>query len=205
MFNQNLTGSGKSTLIENIQSHIKTDINVGFLFEPVIEFLEWKNYKPLALFEMNPKKYGVASQLHIIRTLSKYYRERLVQFSNYDLVICDRYITSAFPFINTLHECDFITDFDKDVLKETLWDYMSSLSQVDKTFYLKRDTKWCLDHIKLRNRDGELAICNDQYISELIKQYDIYIKNVHHNYIIETTDLNVMTDIICDEIISKIL
>ena len=98
-------------------------------------------------------------QLFFIRSLRHYYAKI---FANLDpkieTVICDRYLTSAEVFINTLLDQSLITTFDREVLLETLKDYVAPLPKPDGVIYLKRTPEYCVDKIKERNRSLDIAM-----------------------------------------------
>ena len=146
--------------------------------------------------ENNPITHSKMTQLHIIRVLASFYREQFQPYKDYDVIICDRYMQSASIFINTLFRCGFITNFDRDVLTATLKDYEFLLPKADYTVYLKRDVKWCMEHIQIRSRMGEMELCNETYITALIGEYEKYMCTKDNVHIIEKTNLTEITQLL---------
>ena len=201
-------GGGKSSSINALKAYIEeketTSFKIAYVAEPVLDFLKWKTYTPLALMESNPTENAKIVQLHIIRTLAAFYRDQFELYKGYDIIICDRYMQSTYIFIYTLFECGFITEFEQEVLLATLKDYEMSLPKADSTIYLKRDTAWCLDHIQLRSRDGELKLCTEKYIGVLVKQYEKYMFSKENVHVVNSTDLNEITKSLFQFVTEKI-
>ena len=102
------------------------------------------------------------------------------------------YFQSSGIFIDTLYKCEYITDFDKAVLHETLKDYMSDLPAVSGVFYLDRPIDWCINNIQKRGRVGEQNICVTHYLSCLRQAYESYLETTDCDKIIcRNTDLRI--------------
>ena len=80
-------------------------------------------------------------KLFFIRSLHHYYEKVFsILDPKVEIIICDRYITSAEVFINTLCEQELITEFDKEVLKETLKDYLAMLPKSTSGWWKRNRT-----------------------------------------------------------------
>ena len=147
-------------------------IKIAFVKEPVEEFLNWKGFEPLALTEQDPVGSSKMVQIHIIRTLYHFYRDHLSRYKDYDLIICDRYLTSVRFFSYNLLHMGYITQFDLEVILAVLEDYETLLPRADHSVYLRRSSTWCLEMIARRARVGELQTCDVPYITGLVAQYE---------------------------------
>ena len=121
-------------------------------------------------------------------------RVAFFRYRDYDVVICDRFLTAVPMFVDNLLRLGHITEFDRAVVMALLSDLRARLPTPDLSVYLKRSADWCLEKIKERSRVSELNTCNEGYIRGLVAEYEAKMPLVKPLFVMEKTELETIGD-----------
>lgn len=149
-------GSGKSTLVKELQKHWKGD--VIFLQEPVNEWMKIRDPTTektmLEMFYENPKENAFPFQM--MAYVSRYSLIRDTYEANPDiLLITERCMaTDREVFVNMLKEDGILRDVDYQIYMK--WVYtLGEKYHPDHIVYIRTRPETCLERIQRRNRKGE--------------------------------------------------
>lgn len=203
---EGVIGSGKTTCLNFLKTAFKERTDIEFVDEPVELYQSFCGFKPLDLLEVDPFKNAVAVQIHIIHVLYEFYKNKLCNLSkDIKLIVCDRYLTSAVVFIDTLFVCNYITSFDKAVLAKVVSSLAQDLLTVDAVLYLDRSVTLCRDRICQRARSGEVTFAtNLTYLRSLDRSYNRVLKDKsslwYSTDCIALTELSLVFEKLCTEL-----
>lgn len=191
---EGVIGSGKSTCLTYLRSMLTNRNDIVFFEEPVELFQSWNGFFPLELLEEAPLQNAAAVQLHIVRTLQRFYTEAMNNLPReVKLVVCDRYLQSAYVFIDVLLSRGYITAFTKAILEAEVDTAMKVLPEVDAVLYLDTSLVDCRERIQQRARRGEVDFVNLIYLEQIRNSYFKVLKaRVRHWY---STDCHLLSEI----------
>ena len=166
---EGLIGSGKTSFINYLKN---TNLKAEYIDEPVEQFMNYKNFNPLAELKHN----AFASQLHIIKSLGEHYK----QYSDFakrnqtQIIITERDLYSPFVFTDTLYRNKNISDFEKEMLYDAIFDMIKTTEfpETRAIFYMKAEPKDCLQRVEKRNRMGEKNNVDINYLNNLQISYN---------------------------------
>lgn len=176
-------GIGKSTFINYVKEKFKIlkEINIEFIDESVLDWMNVENNNLLHLYYNDKKKYGEIFQFFVfMTTLRKCLKEN---YKNEDIVFMERSLYTSIHCFNKLLLDEKIVDImSHNVLKKSLQIFNDIILQPDIIVYLEIDNKdiplILKNRILQRKRKGELNISTDY----LVKLNDIYNNVINNNY-----------------------
>ncbi len=176
---EGLIGAGKSYLLAHLKKSFKHNQQYVFIDEPAQLFQHFQQHEVFSLLQDNPPQYAFCSQLHICRTIAKYYQVRSERLNNSQIVVTERFHTSPIVFTHALYRQGYLTPFARDLLLDISKEYSSGVNlKVDGVYYLSTDIDTCLKRIQTRGRPGEVEFVTKQYLEHLSYSYDKYLSTI---------------------------
>ena len=171
------TGSGKTTLINYIETYFKsTNSDIHFLKERVDV---WENIKDkgniniVEHYYINKDKWGFSFQLLALITKLESIKDLIHKHGKNIIIICERsFQADREIFVKMLHKDKFINDIELQIYDKYL-DGVVKEFKIDGSVYLKTEPMICYSRIKKRKRKGE-NIINIDYLIKCKKYYDDY-------------------------------
>lgn len=176
-------GIGKSTFINFVKEKVKhcKNINIKFIDESILEWMNVENNNLLDLYYTNPPKYGQIFQCYIfLTTLRKCLKEN---YKNVDIIFMERSLYTSIHCFNKLLLDEKIVDLmSHNVLKNSLQSFNDIILQPDLVVYFSVDNKdiplLLQNRILPRKRQGESNISID-YLVKLNNIYNDVIKTYY--------------------------
>lgn len=169
-------GSGKSTLVHNLQSHFKNaNVNTVFLQEPVNIWNSIKdnNGTILEQFYKDQEKFSFSFQMMAYISRLSILKNAIKQNPN-AIIITERSLyTDKFVFAKMLYDNKKISDIDFQIYLKWFDEFIEELPK-HEFIYLKTDPSKCFERIAKRARPGEnielnyLQECSDYHDNMLI-------------------------------------
>jgi deoxyadenosine/deoxycytidine kinase len=204
------TGSGKTTLINCIESHRKRIVsdNIHFVKEQVDI---WENIKDnnniniLEYYYMNKERWGFSFQLLALITKLESIKELVQKYGQDIIIICERsFQADREIFVKMLYEDKFINDIEIQIYDKYLADIIKEF-KIDGSVYLKTDPIVCYSRINKRKRKGE-DIINSRYLTKCEKYYEDYFNSTELTTLLieNNNEDNIENIIVSGEIIDYI-
>ena len=206
-------GSGKSTILKELEKMNYNPSQVVFLQEPVAEWLDIKlgDKNALELFYENQKENSFWFQILAYITRLRNLLSILENNPQDKIIICERSIyTDKYVFAKMLYESGNISEIEW--ITYSYWfDTFKKQTKLDLILYVNTEPEECFNRIIKRNRVEEINKISKEYLinchdkhTEWFQEKDMNTKIFHING--KDTVENIMTfvkHIICDIIISK--
>ena len=184
-------GSGKSTLIEYLQTQSKyNEKKIKILKEPVDE---WKNFKDritgknvLDYFYKDPERWGYLFQMNAFITRSKL----IDKYKLTNTILMERSVYSdRYVFAKNCYEKGLITSIEWDTYLNW-FEWLSNMLELngDAYIYLRTSPEKSYERIKKRNREEELDISFD-YIKEVHDKHEEWLYKSDKNILILDGDI----------------
>ena len=174
-------GIGKSTFIEFVKDKLKksekTTINVKFIDESVLDWINTEGYNLLDLYYNDPKKYGELFQFNVfITTLRKCLKENYENNNTVDIIFMERSLyTSIHCFNKLLLDEKLVDPMTHTILKNALQLFDDKILKPNIIIYFEIDNKdipfLLQNRILKRKRRGESNISID-YLTKLNDVYN---------------------------------
>lgn len=175
-------GSGKSTFLENLKNHYKSNQNIVFLREPVDE---WEKIKDgngntmLQKFYADQEKYSFAfqmmayiSRLAILRDTIKNYEGKEI------IIITERSLyTDKYVFAKMLYDQGKIEEVTYKIYLHWFNEFAKDYP-VTNIIYVNADPQKCYDRIHKRARPGE-EIIPLSYLEDCHKYHEEFLDTKH--------------------------
>lgn len=192
--------SGKSYTLRTLENCLPS---VPVVHEPRGDYTKFsfngKLYNPLDEYYRNPEKNAVCLQMHILNSLKESASAQLKLSSK--VVVTERFLTSLPPFLKTMAQHNFLSDFSRNfilkMLHETL-DEFSGKSEITKVIFLDTNIELCMQRFQTRKfKKEEQNFTPDQmkdYLKDLRENIlEYYSENFPGQLeIIENNDLNLI-------------
>jgi deoxyadenosine/deoxycytidine kinase len=206
-------GSGKSTILKELEKMNYNPSQVVFLQEPVAEWLNIKlgDKNALELFYENQKENSFWFQILAYITRLRNLLSILENNFQDKIIICERSIyTDKYVFAKMLYESGNISEIEW--ITYSYWfDTFKKQTKLDLILYVNTEPEECFNRIIKRNRVEEINKISKEYLinchdkhTEWFQEKDMNTKIFHIDG--KDTVENIMTfvkHIICDIIISK--
>ena len=184
-------GSGKSTLIEYLQTQSKyNDKKIKILKEPVDE---WKNFKDkktgknvLDYFYKDSKRWGYLFQMNAFITRSKL----IDKYKLTNTILMERSVYSdRYVFAKNCYEKGLITSIEWDTYINW-FEWLSDMLELngDAYIYLRTSPEKSYERIQKRNRIEEKEI-SLEYITEIHNKHEIWLNKKQDNILILDGDI----------------
>jgi deoxyadenosine/deoxycytidine kinase len=187
-------GSGKSTILNYLKEHFKTNEKIIFLQEPVSEWdkiRDKNNVTILSKFYENQKKYSFAFQMMAYISRLSLLKDTIEKNPD-SIIITERCLnTDRHVFAKMLYDAGNLEDIEYQIYLQW-FDHFSNIIKIQKIIYLKTNPITCNNRINKRNRDGESNISID-YLENCHKYHESMINNFKDTSIVINSDID--TDI----------
>jgi len=158
-------GSGKTTIIENLQSYLKHDKTVAFLREPVDIWESIKDHDGksiLTKFYEDQHKYAFTFQVMAFMTrrdlIKKKIEEIMKSNSEVKVIICERSLEADRNiFAKMLYDDGVIDEINYQVYLR-IYNEFSSEYKLDGMVYIDADAAVCHERMNRRGRDSEEGV-----------------------------------------------
>ena len=165
-------GSGKTTLIQALQQHLK---NVYIVTENVDE---WKKSGLLDKYYDNPKEMAFRFQMKVAMDHSKTIKNMISTYGNDITIISERSTYSCYHiFTRMLKNINYMNDMEEEIHKELC---LECGYKPDIYIYLKTNIHHLLQRIERRNRENNIP---KKYLEDLDKQYEMMKKQCNKDNI----------------------
>jgi len=177
-------GSGKSTLVKNIQTLFKNrkipEDKVLFLQEPVDVWntIQDNDGTILEHFYKNQEKYGFSFQMMAYISRLSILKNAIKKYPNTTIITERSLYTDRYVFAKMLYDNKKIDDICYQIYLKWFDDFIDELPK-HEFIYMKTHPEKCLERIKKRNRAGEnielsyLIDC-DVYHDEMLSSNECY-------------------------------
>jgi deoxycitidine kinase/deoxyguanosine kinase len=154
-------GSGKTTIIENLQKLFECDDSVVFIREPVDV---WQTIKDqdgetiLAKFYKDPAKWSFTFQVMAYSTRLSMLREVVRNNPLCKTIICERSLDAdKHIFAKMLHDDGLIDDVSFQIYQRFYGEFQDEF-QLDGIIYIDADAHICKERVEKRARNGEDSV-----------------------------------------------
>ena len=186
-------GAGKSTFLENLESHLGKQSGWIFLREPVHiwdTICDQNGETILSKFYANPDKYAFSFQIMAYTTRLHELKRVLKENPDCIGVICERSLDAdKHIFAKMLHADGLIDDVMYDIYERYFSEYEGNLT-LNGMIYVEADPDVCYQRVAKRSRDGESNIALDY----LQKCHEYHCKWIQHTET-KVLTLNVNDDV----------
>jgi deoxyadenosine/deoxycytidine kinase len=206
-------GSGKSTILKELEKMNYNESDVIFVHEPVSEWLNIKlgDKNALELFYENQKENSFWFQILAYITRLRNLLSILENNSKDKIIICERSIyTDKYVFAKMLYESGNINEMEW--LTYSYWfDTFKKQTKIDLILYVNTDPEECFNRIIKRNRLEEIDKISKEYLINCHDKHTEWFNEKDMNTKIFRIDgkdtveniMKIVKHIICDIIISK--
>ena len=171
-------GSGKTTILRDINQFCKFDKKHIVIYEQVQEWSQMKdenNTDILSLFYKDKTKYSYIFQSYVLFSRINHMLET-VKNNPGAIIICERsHFTDLYVFALALYESKDISEIEWKVYNEWHRKLRELLSiTISGIVYIKTDAEMCHQRMKIRNRNGEEGVPLD-YLKILEVKHDKWL------------------------------
>lgn len=191
-------GAGKSTFLENLESHLGKQSGWIFLREPVHiwdQICDQNGETILSKFYANPDKYAFSFQIMAYTTRLHELKRVLRENPGCIGVICERSLDAdKHIFAKMLHADGLIDDVMYDIYERYFSEYEGDLT-LNGMIYVEAEPEVCFQRVAKRSRDGESNIALDylqkchEYHCKWIQQTETQVLTLNVNDDVEVSVL----------------
>ena len=186
-------GAGKSTFLDNLESHLGKQSGWVFLREPVHiwdQIRDQNGETILSKFYANPDKYAFSFQIMAYTTRLHELKRVLKENPGCIGVICERSLDAdKHIFAKMLHADGLIDDVMYDIYERYFSEYEGDLT-LNGMIYVEAEPEVCFQRVAKRSRDGESNIALD-YLQKCHEYHCKWIQNTET----QVLTLNVNDDV----------
>ena len=183
-------GSGKTTIIENLEKYYEHDKRVLFLREPLDVWEEIKDQKTgeniLQKFYANPDKYAFAFQVMAYASRLSMVRNAIKTGSGqFSAIIVERSLAADKRiFAKMLYDDGKIDDVCYQIYQKFYKEFSDEIG-LNGIVYIDADAEVCKERVEKRSRQGEGGI-SLEYLQKCKKYHDEWLDNDPHALRIKT-------------------
>jgi deoxyadenosine/deoxycytidine kinase len=176
-------GSGKTTIIENLQKIFENDPNVVFIREPVDI---WQTIQDadgetiLAKFYKDPAKYAFTFQVMAYSTRLSMLRAAILQNPLCDVIICERSLDADKHIFEKMLYNDGLIDEVSHQIYQRFYGEFHDEFQLAGIIYIDADARICKERIEKRARAGEESVALD-YLEKCQQYHEAWLSNKELN------------------------
>jgi deoxycitidine kinase/deoxyguanosine kinase len=194
-------GSGKTTIIENLQKLFECNTNVIFIREPVDV---WQTIKDadgetiLAKFYRDPAKYAFTFQVMAYSTRLSMLREVIRNNPHCKTIICERSLDAdKHIFAKMLRDDGLIDDVSYQIYQRFYGEFEDEF-KLDGIIYIDADASVCKERVEKRARVGEDSV-SLEYLQKCQLYHESWLSNqdLSASIIKIKTNENVTYDMTC--------
>ena len=190
-------GSGKSTRYEELKEHFKNDSDIGFLPEPVSEWVDIKDREGVNIIEnlyKDTKKYAFRFQMMAYISRLALFRKE-VRENKYRIIISERSTyTDKNIFAKMLYD-DGDIEHDEYIIYNKWFDEFLDEMKLSGIIYIRAEPQTSYDRVVKRGRQGETIPI--EYLVKCHNYHEQWIKTINDNDNDNNTKIKVLT-IDCD-------
>jgi deoxycitidine kinase/deoxyguanosine kinase len=176
-------GSGKTTIIENLQKLFECDNSVVFIREPVDI---WQTIKDsngetiLSKFYKDPAKWAFTFQVMAYSTRLSMLREVVRNNPSCRTIICERSLDAdKHIFAKMLHDDGLIDDVSYQIYQRFYGEFQDEF-QLDGIIYIDADAHICKERVEKRARDGEDSV-SLEYLQKCQHYHEVWLSGQELN------------------------
>jgi deoxyadenosine/deoxycytidine kinase len=185
-------GSGKTTIIDNLEKRYKDNTDIVFLREPVDIWSSIKDKNEVTILEKfyeNSEKYAFPFQVMAFATRSASIKKTIKNYPNCKYIICERSLEADNNiFAKMLKDDGKIEDIEYKIYEHFYENCKDDVS-IDGVVYIDSCPSVCIERIKKRDRDGENGI-KLEYIKKCKDYHDAWLNDNNDNLPIMTINAN---------------
>ena len=182
-------GSGKSTIVHNLEKKLQDNKKYVFLREPVDIWQTIKDKQGKTILEkfyQNPEKYAFAFQVMAYATRSAILQEAIRNNPDCKYILCERSLEADNQiFAKMLNHDNKMENVEYEIY-EYFYKTRKQDMDLDAVIYIDADANVCLNRIKKRDRNGETNISLDYLQS---------CKDYHDNWLLDDKET------ICEDVV----
>ena len=169
-------GSGKSTLVDMLQTHFADNPRICFLQEPVSVWNTIKDKNGSTILEKyyaDQTKYAFSFQMMAYISRLSLLREALK--GNYDIIVTERSVyTDSMVFAKMLYDDKKIEEIEYMIYKKWFDEFLDDLPEI-WLVYVKTDPKIAAHRVEKRAREGETIPLS--YLENCHKYHEDWLMN----------------------------
>lgn len=176
-------GSGKTTIIENLQRTFANNPNVIFIREPVDV---WQTIQDangetiLAKFYKDPVKYAFSFQVMAYSTRLSMLRKVIRENPQCETIICERSLDAdKHIFERMLYDDGFIDEVSHQIYQRFYGEFQDQF-RLSGIIYIDADAQVCKSRIEKRARVGEETVSLD-YLEKCQKYHELWLSHQELN------------------------
>ena len=176
-------GSGKTTIIENLETHLELDQSILFLREPLDVWESVKDSQTgeniLQKFYADPNKYAFAFQVMAYATRLSMVREAIKSgHGHYRVIVLERSLAADKRiFAKMLYDDGKIDDVCYQIYQKFYKEFSDEIG-LDGIVYIDADADVCKQRVEKRSRQGEDGIPLE-YLQKCKKYHDDWMADEH--------------------------
>lgn len=176
-------GSGKTTILENLEKSLEHDSSILFLREPLDVWESVKDSKTgeniLQKFYANPEKYAFAFQVMAYATRLSMVRDAIkIGDGQYRAIVLERSLAADKRiFAKMLYDDGKIDDVCYQIYQKFYKEFSDEVG-LDGIVYIDADAEICKQRVEKRSRQGEDGIALE-YLQKCKKYHDEWMSDEH--------------------------
>jgi deoxyadenosine/deoxycytidine kinase len=172
-------GSGKTTIIENLEKLFECDNSVIFIREPVDVWQTIKDAEGdsiLAKFYKDPAKYAFTFQVMAYSTRLSMLREVIRNNPLCKTIICERSLDAdKHIFAKMLYDDGLIDEVSYQIYQRFYKEFQDEF-QLEGIVYIDADAHVCKERVEKRARDGESSV-SLEYLEKCQHYHEEWLSN----------------------------
>lgn len=177
-------GSGKSTLVSELQKHFKNNRDIGFLQEPIDIWNGIKDENGITILEkfyQDNQKYAFQFQIMAFTSRLSLIKEALRK--NYKFIITERSLyTDSHIFAKMLYDDKKISEIEYSIYK-MLYDQFINEMPITQIIYVKAQPTTSSERVIKRNRTGENIPL--EYLEKCHSYHENWLTNISNVLILD--------------------
>ena len=169
-------GSGKSTLVDMLQTHFEDNSRICFLQEPISVWNTIKDTNGATILEKyyaDQTKYAFSFQMMAYISRLSLLREALK--GDYDIIVTERSVyTDSMVFAKMLYDDKKIEEIEYMIYKKWFDEFLDDLPEI-RLVYVKTDPKIASRRVEKRAREGETIPLS--YLENCHKYHEDWLTN----------------------------
>lgn len=182
-------GSGKSTLVEMLQTHFADNSRICFLQEPISVWNTIKDNNGTTILEKyyaDQAKYAFPFQM--MAYISRLSLLRKALKGDYDIIVTERSVyTDRMVFAKMLYDDKKIEEVEYAIYRKWFDEFLDDLPEI-WLIYVKTDPKVAAQRVEKRARDGEMIPL--AYLKNCHKYHEDWLTNQESSHLL-VLDANV--------------
>lgn len=194
-------GSGKSTLIQNLQGKQLLGRKVVNMEEPISLWQDFCGLNMLDLYYSNRQKWGFVLQTFLQTSLLSHFLSKVRCLSQKSVGVMERsMISSSQLFIPMMKKQRIVNDVESWVASYQS-DVYSELCPVDLYVYLRSEPSTCFQRVQMRGRREEIGKIDLDYLWDLHDFHEKWFDDIKHKKNVIAVDVKQLSE---NEVLEKV-